>query len=131
MKLPSTFSAPDPSGRSSAVSLIKFAVFGLLVLSAPLASRAAAPTAGTTIGNAASATYRDNANIERQVTSNVVVTIVQQVYSFDLVTNRAAVVAPGGQVFFPHTVTNTGNGQDTYRLSLANDGGDNFDLTNL
>lgn len=96
-----------------------------------LALWAAAPLAGTLIGNAASATYKDNANVDRQVTSNVVTTLIQQVYGFTLVNNRTATVAPGGQVSFPHTLTNTGNGPDTYRISVANRTGDNFDLTSL
>ena len=91
----------------------------------------AAPPAGTTIGNQATATYLDASSTSRTVTSNLVTTIVQQVASFTLTANGNVTAAPGGQVVFPHTLTNTGNGTDTFPLTLANQAGDNFDLTGL
>jgi hypothetical protein len=94
-------------------------------------ARAAAPLAGTTIGNAASATYKDSSGTDRAATSNTVTTVVQQVASFTIVANRTATVSPGGQVFFPHIVTNTGNGNETYTIGAINAAGDNFDLTGL
>jgi galactose mutarotase-like enzyme len=54
-------------------------------------------------------------------TSNTVQTIVQQVGSFTLnMADDTRYVAPGGQVVYPHTLTNTGNGSDTITLSAAN-----------
>ena len=91
----------------------------------------AAPPAGTPIGNQASATYLDAASQTHTVTSNAVVTIVQQVASFTLTANNTRTSAPGGQAVFPHDLTNTGNGTDAFALSVANLGGDNFDLTGL
>jgi trimeric autotransporter adhesin len=95
----------------------------------PLSS--APPPAGTSIGNQASATYTDASNTPRSTTSNVAITIVQQVASFTLTADGAKFAAPGGQVFYPHTLMNTGNGADTFNLSAANNAGDNFDLTSL
>ncbi len=93
---------------------------------------AVAPPANTSIGNQASATYTDASNTQRTATSNTVITIVQQVASFTLTTDgQAKPAAPGGQVVFPHTLTNTGNGSDTFNLSVANNSGDNFDLSSL
>ncbi len=93
---------------------------------------AVAPPANTSIGNQASATYTDASNTQRTATSNTVVTIVQQVASFTLTTDgQAKPAAPGGQAVYPHTLTNTGNGDDTFALSVTNNAGDNFDLTNL
>ena len=92
---------------------------------------AAAPLAGATIGNQASATYTDGSNTKRTVTSNVAVTIVQQVASFTLTADNAKTASPGGQVTFPHTLVNTGNGSDTFALSLANLTGDDYDFTGL
>lgn len=89
------------------------------------------PAAGTPIGNQASATYLDASGTSRTVTSNLVTTIVQQVASFTLTTDGVRTAAPGGQAVFPHTLTNTGNGTDTFPLSLTNLGGDNFDATGL
>jgi len=90
-----------------------------------------APPAGTPIGNQASATYLDASNTARTATSNLVTTIVQQVASFTLTADGARTAAPGGQAVFPHVLTNTGNGSDDFPLALANQPGDDFDLTGL
>lgn len=92
--------------------------------------RAAAPLAGSTIGNQASATYTDASNTQHTATSNVTQTIVQQVASLTLSSDQSKSVAPGGQAVFPHTLNNTGNGADTFTLSVAQLAGDNFDLGN-
>ncbi len=91
----------------------------------------AAPPAGTSIGNQATATYQDAASNSYTVSSNSVNTIVQQVASLTLTANGLRVAAPGGQAVFPHVLTNTGNGTDSFSLSGANQGGDDFDLTGL
>src|SRR5436853_2559693 len=75
--------------------------------------------AGTSIGNQASATYTDSSSVSRTATSNVVTTIVQQVASLQLTANGAQTASPGGPVFYPHTLVNTGNGSDSFTLSLA------------
>ncbi|HZO85040.1 MAG TPA: hypothetical protein VFC26_07495, partial [Verrucomicrobiae bacterium] len=91
-----------------------------------------APPAGTSIGNQASATYTDASNTPRSTTSNVAITIVQQVASFTLSASQAKFSPAGAQVFYAHTIVNTGNGTDTFNLSVANNpAGDNFDLTSL
>ena len=98
----------------------------------PDATQSAAPPAGTSIGNQASATYTDSNNTQRTATSNVAITIVQQVASFTLTTDgQSRFAALGGQVSFPHTLRNTGNGLDTFTLAVANNAGDNFDLNSL
>lgn len=91
----------------------------------------AGPDAGTPIGNSASATYLDASNTTRTVTSNLVTTYVQQVASLTLTADGTRPGAPGAQVSFPHTLTNTGNGRDRFNLALVNLGGDDFDLTGL
>jgi uncharacterized repeat protein (TIGR01451 family) len=92
---------------------------------------AAAPPAGSTIGNQATASYLDATSTARTATSNLVTTIVQQVASLTLTANGNVISAPGGQASFPHTLTNTGNGSDSFSLTPANLGGDNFDLSGL
>src|SRR3989442_15193156 len=106
-------------------------VFVALMLALATFAYAVAPPANTQIGNQATATYTDASNTQRTATSNLVVTIVQQVASFTITTDgQSKFAAPGGQVVFPHTITNTGNGADTFTLSVSNNaGGDNFDLT--
>jgi trimeric autotransporter adhesin len=75
--------------------------------------------AGTTIGNQASATYTDASSVTRTATSNIVTTVVQQVASLQLTANGAKTSSPGSSVFYPHTLINTGNGSDSFTLSLA------------
>ena len=82
----------------------------------------AAPAAGTAIGNQASASYTDASNTPRTVTSNVVTAIVQQVASLTLTQSTSRTVAVGSQVSYPVTLTNTGNGADTFNLSFTQSG---------
>jgi uncharacterized repeat protein (TIGR01451 family) len=113
--------------RSARVALLALI---LLVLGVETIE-SAAPPAGTSIGNQASATYTDSSNTPRTATSNVAITIVQQVSSFTLTADGAKFAAPGGQVVYPHTLVNTGNGNDTFTLSVANAGGDDFNLNSI
>src|SRR5687768_9953223 len=111
------------------MSKLRF-ILALALLSATFLK--SAPPAGTSIGNQASATYTDASNTPRSTTSNVAITIVQQVASFSLTASQAKFSPAGAQVYYAHTVLNTGNGADTFNLSVANNpAGDNFDLTSL
>src|SRR5258708_585272 len=109
------------SGRGMAL-LSRFAVFlfvvAIVVLMVPTAATAQT-AAGTAIGNQASATYTDSSSVSRTATSNVVTTVVQQVASLTLTANGAKTASPGSPVFYPHTLTNTGNGSDSFTLTLA------------
>ena len=106
------------------------AVLLLLVFNGSLAF-AAPPAAGTSIGNQASATYTDGSGVNRTVTSNTVQTVVQQVASLTLTANGAKSASVGSTVYYPHTLTNTGNGVDTFDLSAANVAGAAFNLTGI
>ncbi|HUK61798.1 MAG TPA: hypothetical protein VLV15_00655, partial [Dongiaceae bacterium] len=77
----------------------------------------AAPAAGTVIGNQATATYNDSLGNARTTTSNLVQTTVSQVKTFTVTANGARSAAPGQTVYYPHTISNTGNGTDTYTLN--------------
>lgn len=90
----------------------------LVAASAALPVFAAAP-AGSQIGNQASATYADGAAVTRTVTSNTVITTVQQVASLSFTANGTKTVSAGGQVYYPHTIVNTGNGPDSFTLAAA------------
>lgn len=104
-----------------------FAHLALLALIAvlPLRAHGAAP-AGLQIGNQASATYTDASAVSRTVTSNTVLTTVQQVASVSLAAPSSKTISPGGQVYYPHTLVNTGNGPDSYTLSQNNSGSFSF-----
>lgn len=97
-----------------------------LVIADP--ARAAAP-AGTVIGNQAAATYSDGSSVVRTVTSNTVVTTVQQVAAVTVTASGAKTISIGGQVYYPHTLTNTGNGTDTFALGASTSGGFAFTAT--
>jgi len=94
-----------------------------------MAAHAAAPAAGASISNQASASYTDASATPRTVTSNVVSTTVTQVTSMTLTANGAQTATPGSVVYYPHTLTNTGNGTDTFNLTNSNAGG--FSMTGV
>jgi len=102
---------------NSVAAAVAIALGGLAAL--PGQAYAAAPNAGDNIGNIASADYTDATATPRTVFSNPVNTTVRQVASFTLIDNRNTFVTPGGQVVYSHTLTNTGNGDDTFVLSVA------------
>lgn len=81
---------------------------------------AATPLAGTNISNIATASYVDNTNTPRTVTSNEVTTAVAQVGSFTLVNDRQESTTPSTKVTMHHVLTNTGNGTDTFTFDLEN-----------
>ncbi len=118
-----TFSSPARAPRRHC---LRGALAGLTLAGLALLSRAdisLAPLVGTAIGNQASASYNDESGVSRTVLSNIVTTLVQQVYDVRLVQSSTRISNPGGQVFFPHTVTNLGNGIDTFTLAAADGGG--------
>lgn len=81
----------------------------------------AATAAGTQIVNQASATYTDSTGT-KTVQSNTVVTTVQLVASLTLSAGTAKNAGAGTQVTYAHTITNTGNGADTFNLSQTSSG---------
>jgi len=108
--------------------------FGLMLSAASLIAavgHAAAPPAGFKIGNQASATYTNASGDTISVTSNKVETVVQQVAGLTLLADNAEGVAPGGKVFLPHTLTNEGNGTDSFTLTATEDAGGPFDFTDI
>lgn len=80
---------------------------------------ALAPAAGSSIGNQASATYTDGNNVSRITVSNAVTTVVAQVYSATLVQSQTRTGAPGQPITFAHSITNSGNGADTYTIGTG------------
>ena len=98
---------------------------------ATAAALATPPPANTVIGNQAAATYESNGETFT-VQSNLVETIVNEVFGVDLQASQTRDGAPGGFVFFPHAITNNGNTDDVFDLlSIAAGGTDDFPLTNI
>lgn len=105
-----------------------FLLFGVFLSVFSSEVFAQVPPANTQIGNQASATYIDNGGNSQSITSNTVQTIVQQVAGVDITQGIVQTVSPGGQVSFKHTITNTGNGVDSFTLSpVEGTGAFNFD----
>ena len=105
-------------------------VLGLVAaLSAPQSARSVPPPAGTSIQNVAAATFV-NSGGPQALASNTVQITVGQVASFTLTASQTRTAVPGSTVFFPHTLTNTGNGADTFDLSFINDAG-TFNFTSI
>jgi trimeric autotransporter adhesin len=90
----------------------------------------AAPRAGSVIGNQATASFVDGTGVTRTTTSNLVETLVAQVAGVDIEANQTKTSAPGATAYFPHTITNTGNGDDRYNLSTTNNAG-SFDFSTI
>lgn len=126
--------APFEAGKRWLGRTFLFVAFlFMMAMSGTVASaQTALPPAGAAIGNQAAATYTDGTGQNRIATSNTVVTIIQQVAGLLLEEDRNKLGAPNSPVYFPHTVTNTGNGADSYNLTATNDAsGDNFNLGTL
>jgi uncharacterized repeat protein (TIGR01451 family) len=118
-------SRPPSCWRASFVGM-----FLGVALSSP-SVHAAAPEALTNIGNTATATFTDSDGKASTVTSNPVVTVVQQVGAFSLdgvtglstniINNKTGVA--GGNIYAPHVLTNTGNGKDSFNISIGTGSG--------
>lgn len=81
---------------------------------------AAGTPAGTEIKNQAVGNYKDaNGNDMTQVLSNEVTTTVSQVAGVDLAPDGAQNIRRNYQVDYALTVTNTGNGTDTFNLTAS------------
>jgi uncharacterized repeat protein (TIGR01451 family) len=105
---------PVPSRIAVALALALAAAYG--------GQAQAATVAGTTITNQATATYVDSSNAARSATSNTVITTVQQVAAIGLAAGTTKSAAPGAQVTYVHTITNNGNGADSFALASSNTG---------
>lgn len=110
------------------------AIFAAATLAAPLALAAPVPPlhtpAGSTISNTASATFKDPGGVERDVDSNTHDILVDEILDVTVVNDGGTVTVftPASNQLLTFTVTNTGNGTETYRLVLSDAvTGDDFD----
>jgi uncharacterized repeat protein (TIGR01451 family) len=117
---------PVPLGRLMLMGSVAI----IAVASQP--ALAAGTRAGTTISNTATASYDAGAGVQN-INSNTVDMLVDELLNVTVASNNPADVptTPGatGQVL-SYTVTNTGNGIESFGLtSIANGGGDDYDPT--
>lgn len=112
-------------------SLLASAAAGGLLLGASNAY-ALAP-AGETIENQATATYDDQYGNSYTSTSNLATVTVEQVYFATLTEDRSTFAASSQTVYFQHLLKNTGNGDDTYTINVAQNatGADTGDFLTL
>lgn len=112
----------------------------LLLLSTALALTGTGLAAGTApntvITNQAVLTYRDALNAPRTANSNIATVTVRQVFAVTVTPDspeapiapaRAFATFAGGTRQIPYTLTNPGNGPDTYTLSVTQSTTDTFD----
>ena len=122
-----SFLSPARRGISPRTGWIGAAALSVAALFGAQTAFTAPPPANAVIGNQASASYFDANGNAQLATSNLVQTTVQQVGSFtlDSVNQTTTTVintktgAAGNTVYAPHTVTNTGNGSDSFTVSVA------------
>jgi hypothetical protein len=88
------------------------ALLAPMVISAP-------PPANAVIGNQAGATYTDASGKAQTALSNLVVTTVAQVAGLTLTPDNTKYVAAGNTAYMSHTLTNTGNSLDSFKVTVA------------
>lgn len=109
----------------------------LLVIMLIATAAAVGLQAGTKILNQGSITYKDASGKSYSATSNVVETIVRQVYGFVIKPDgteadpgQLEAESPGETALFRYTVTNTGNGVDVIEnLGVTQGANDDYDFT--
>ncbi|MCP3997382.1 MAG: hypothetical protein GY722_20345, partial [bacterium] len=112
---------------------VALALFAVLTLGFASIAGAATPLSGDRIGNQASATYTDALGNPRAILSNLVETEVTQIGGV-LVSpaGTTTLTSPAGsQVNFPMSVTNTGNGSDTFNLTAVDTTLPDFTMTSV
>ena len=98
------------AGSAVAVAALLVSTTAVVALGTP---------AGTTIQNQATVTYEDaNSNTLTEL-SNVVQTTVSQVAGVLVDPDNSATGDPGDTLYYAHTVTNTGNGDDTIDVTAT------------
>jgi len=82
-------------------------------------AHAAGTPAGTSITNQATVDYTDANGNPLQALSNIVTTLVSQVSAVTVDPDRSSNATPGDVLYYAHTVTNNGNGNDTIDLTAV------------
>lgn len=115
--------------RGSRLPIRRQAVIALIAVLLPVAGQAAGTIAGTDITNTAEASYEIGGTPVTQ-SSNTVTISVDEIIDATLVLQspRVVVATPESNAVLLFSLTNTGNGPETFSLTVANnDAGDDFD----
>lgn len=89
------------------------------------------PAPGDRITNIASGDFQDASGNVQVINSNPVELTITEVRALTLVRDQQQNGLIGGQISYPHVLTNSGNVRDTYAFSLSQQAGDDFDLNGL
>lgn len=104
----------------------------VLSLSAMHNAYAVGVASGTSIDNTATVNYTVGGVGQTPVTSNTATFVVDRKVDFTVTAGVATTTNPGAtNQAVIYTVTNTGNGTDSFTFAPTNQAGDNFDVTNL
>jgi len=86
---------------------------------------------GSEVVNQASISFEDETGMPHNITTNIVVLTIRQVYSATLDGDRHLDGVSGQSRAFIHTLHNTGNGPDTYCVSIENMDSDTGDFSKI
>ncbi|CAA6824140.1 MAG: Unknown protein [uncultured Thiotrichaceae bacterium] len=100
--------------------LAHFVAASLTAMSVGGVAYAAAPLAGEEIKNLATVSYEDENGNKYTAQSNEAVITVAPQYKATMENDNNLTGAPGQTVYFPHTLTNTGNIKDVFDLTADN-----------
>jgi len=104
-------------------------IFIFLCIFNPLISSSKSLQPGSEVVNQASIRFEDEMGTSQTITTNVVVLTIRQVFSATLDGDRSFEGIAGQSRAFLHTLQNTGNGPDTYCISIKNMRGDSGDFS--
>lgn len=97
--------------------LVATSVLGMGTYSSAMgAARDDIPLANYDIGNQATLTYQTLGGTNKLLQSNIVLTTINQTYALALDPDRIVDVTAGKDALFNHTLTNYGNGTDSFKI---------------
>ena len=109
------------------------ATLPLVLAMLPSAAHAAGTTAGTTISNTATASFNDPGGVRKDINSNTVDILVDELLDVTVISSDPGDVTVGPAStnrVLSFVVTNNGNGSEAFRLTTNSSlGGDQFDPT--
>ncbi|MCX3067650.1 hypothetical protein OQE61_09080 [Cetobacterium somerae] len=98
--------------------LVATSVLGMVTYSSAMgAARNDIPLANYDIGNQATLTYQTLGGTNKLLQSNIVLTTINQTYALALDPDRIVEVTAGKDALFNHTLTNYGNGTDSFKIT--------------